>query len=639
VPEGLVPAPHVPGTFEVPGTLRLTTFRVRPYQEMSMPSSLRFEPWGVELACEGELTLLDAARRAEIPVGAVCGGRGTCGKCQVRLAAGPVPPPTPCDLAAIPAQALERGFRLACQHRAVDGMTVETLQMVAHGKDAAPQVGRPFEFSPPVRRSAVEVPAPSLSRPVDDASNLLAALEAAGAASVSSIDYRVAQELPRTLRGANWRVAASLRGGEVIALRSQAGVPPPLGMAVDLGTTNIVSYLYNLSDGALLDVRSASNPLAPYGADIISRLSHAQLSPENGARLQRILVKALNLLVERSTETAGGAPGDVEEVVVVGNSGMHHLFLNLAVGQLIGAPYIPAVRHSLTLKARELGLTAAPGAYAFLPPLVGGFVGSDLLAVALVVRLERRPGIRLALDIGTNTELLLSVNGQLYGCSTASGPALEGAALQYGSVAMPGAVDRVWLEGDGPAIVSHTLKNRPAIGICGSGIIDALACMHQAGILSRTGRMQAGQPGVREQSDGDHRYVLVPAGATGLGADLTISQSDVRAIQLAKGAIRAGIETLLSQHGLGSGALDEVVIAGAFGSALRVESALAIGLLPPLPAGRIRQVGNAAGAGAGLMLLSVDERREAELLSKQIRYMELAGNRRFNRLFAHAQWF
>ena len=601
-----------------------------------MPCRLRFEPWGVELACEGELTLLDAARRAEVPVGAVCGGRGTCGKCQVRLAAGPLPPPTPADLAAIPAQALERGFRLACQHRAADGMTVETLPMVAHGKDAAPQVGRPFEFQPPVRRSLVEVPAPSLSRPVDDAGNLLAALEAAGA---QSIDYRVAQELPRTLRGANWRVAASLRGGEVIALRGGAGAPPPLGMAVDLGTTNIVGYLYDLSDGALLDVRSASNPLAPYGADIISRLSHAQRTPEAGARLQRILVKGLNLLVERSTEAAGGAPGDVEELVVVGNSGMHHLFLNLAAGQLIGAPYVPALRQGLALKARELGLAAAPGAYAFMPPLVGGFVGSDLLAVALVARLERKPGIRLALDIGTNTELLLSVNGQLVCCSTASGPALEGAALQYGSVAMPGAVDRVWLEGDSPTIATHTLQNRPATGICGSGIIDALACMHQAGILSRTGRMQAGQPGVREQPDGDHRYVLVPARATGLGADLTISQSDVRAIQLAKGAIRAGIETLLSEHGLDHGALDEIVIAGAFGSALRVESALAIGLLPPLPIDRIRQVGNAAGAGAALMLLSVDERHEAELLSKQIRYMELAGNRRFTRLFAEAQWF
>jgi uncharacterized 2Fe-2S/4Fe-4S cluster protein (DUF4445 family) len=597
---------------------------------------VRFEPWGVELTCGEDLTLLDAARQAEIPIGAMCSGQGTCGKCQVRFAAGPVPAPTAYDLAAIPAQALERGFRLACQHRVMADMTVETLPMVAYGKDAAPQMERPFDVSPPVHRSSVDVPAPSVARPVDDAGNLLTVLGSTGA---QTVDYQVAQELPRTLRGAGWRVAASVRGGEVIAVRPQAGVHPPLGMAIDMGTTNIATYLYNLADGALLDMRSASNPLAPYGADIISRLSHAQRSAENGARLQRILVKALNLLLERCTEAVGSMPGDVEEVVVVGNSGMHHLFLNLAAGQLISAPYVPAIRRSLVIKARELSLAVASGAYIYLPPLVGGFVGSDLLAVALVTRLDRKPGIRLALDIGTNTELLLSVDGRLFCCSTASGPALEGAALQYGSIAMPGAVDHVWLEGDGTVVASHTIKNRPAVGICGSGIIDALACMHRMGILSRAGRIQAGRPGVQAQADGDHRYVLVPAQATGLGTDLTISQTDVRAIQLAKGAIRGGIETLLSEHGLTSDALDEIVIAGAFGSHLRTESAVAIGLLPPVPADRIRQVGNAAGAGAALMLLCEGERSEADKLSEHIRYIELAANRRFTRQFADAQRF
>ena len=600
---------------------------------------VRFEPWGVELRCENHLTVLDAARQAEVPIGATCNGRGTCGKCQVRVVSHPLPLPTAQDLAALTPQALERGFRLACQLRVSADTTVEVLPTVALGKEGAPLLERPFVFSPPVRRAPVDLAPPTLSRPIDDAGNLFEALEANGVQGVSSIDYRVAQEVPRVLRAAEWQVAASLRGEEIIAVQPQVGSLPPLGAAIDLGTTNIAVYLYRLDDGSLLDVRSAPNPLAPYGADIISRLIYAANNSDNGSRLQRILVKALNLLLERSIETAGSSTGSVEEVVIVGNSGMHHLLLNLAADQLIRAPYVPAIRRSLTIKARELGLVAATGSYVYLPPLIGGFVGSDLLAVALIARFDQKPGIRLALDIGTNTELLLSVNGQLFCCSTASGPALEGAALQYGSVAMPGAVDQVWLEGDGLTLASHTIGNRPAIGICGSGIIDALASMRRAGILSRTGRIQAGRPGVCEEADGNHRYVLVPAQATGLGTDLTISQSDVRAIQLAKGAIRAGIDTLLNDHGLACEALDEIVVAGAFGSHLRVDSALDLGLLPRVPAQRIRQVGNAAGAGAALLLLSVDERRQAELLSRQIHYTELAANRHFTRRFADAQWF
>lgn len=600
---------------------------------------VRFEPWGVDLKCEQRLTVLDAARLAEVPIGAACNGRGTCGKCQVRIVGDSLPAPTPHDWAALTPQALERGFRLACQLWVSSDITVEVMPTVALGKEGAPTPERDFVLAPPVRRVQIELTAPTLSRPVDDAGNLLTALEANGVRDISILDYRVAQELPRVLRAADWRVTASLRGREVIAARPQTSAPPPLGMAIDLGTTNIAAYLYRLDDGSLLDVRSAPNPLAPYGADIISRLIYACTDPKNAARLQHVLVKALNLLLARSTEAADSDAGSVEELVIVGNSGMHHLLLNLAAEQLIHAPYVPAIRHSMTIKARELGLMAVPGAYVYLPPLVGGFVGSDLLAVALVSQLDHKPGIRLAVDIGTNTELLLSVNGQLFCCSTASGPALEGAALQYGSVALPGAIDQVWLEEDSLRLVNHTIGNRPAIGICGSGIIDALACMRRAGILSRTGRIQAGRPGVREQADGNHQYVLVPTEATGLGAELTISQADVRAIQLAKGAIRAGIETLLGEHGLRSEALDEIVVAGAFGSHLRVESALAIGLFPPLPPERIRQVGNAAGAGAGLMLLSVDERRQAERLSQQIRYTELAANRGFARKFADAQWF
>ena len=351
-----------------------------------MPYTVRFEPWGSAVECTADQSLLDAARLAEIPVGAVCSGRGACGKCQVRVLTAP-PPPTQAERTTVAAGALEQGFRLACMHKADRDLTVEILPIISHGKGEAPPLERAFELAPAVRRQNVTLEPPSLDRPVDDGSNLLDALAAAGLLHVTETDYRVAQALQELLRSAEWRVAVSVRsattapgiepsGGhsprqaqpaeasiltrqalalsadEIIAVRPGFTAPPPLGLAVDLGTTNIATYLYNLNDGALLGVFGAANPLASYGADILSRLIYAQRSPENGGRLQRTLVKALNLLIEHAAQTAGFTPADVEELTVVGNSGMHHLFLNLPSGQLVRAPYVPATRRPMSLKAR-----------------------------------------------------------------------------------------------------------------------------------------------------------------------------------------------------------------------------------------------------------------------------------------------
>ena len=476
-----------------------------------MPYTVRFEPWGTTVECSADQSLLDAARLAEIPVGAVCSGRGTCGKCQVRILTEPAPPPVGTESSVVAAGALEQGYRLACMHQVDRDLTVEVLPIISHGKGEAPPLERAFELTPAVRRLIVTLKPPSLDRPVDDGSNLLAALADAGLPDITEMDYRAAQELPEALRSSDWRVAVSARGSEVIGVHPAAHAAPPLGLAVDLGTTNVATYLYNLENGSLLGVFGAANPLASYGADILSRLIFAGRSPENSARLQRTLVKAVNLLIEHATKTVGFAPSDVEEMTVVGNSGMHHLFLNLPPGQLIHAPYVPATRRALSIKARELGISAGVGTHVYMPPLVGGFVGSDLLAVALATRIDRKPGVRLALDIGTNTELLLSVEGRLFSCSTASGPALEGAALRFGSVAAAGVVDRVWLNpGDG-SIGYRTIRGKPAIGICGSGIVEALACMAQAGIFNASGRIQAGKPDVSEGPDGDRSFMLAPA--------------------------------------------------------------------------------------------------------------------------------
>ena len=598
-----------------------------------MPGTVRFEPWGAIVECATGQTLLDAARLADIPVGAVCGGNGTCGKCQVRILSGGIAPPLEVERAVLAPEALAEGFRLACRYPVAGDLAVEILSVAAHGKGTPPVLDGVALLSPAIRRVSAILRPPSLEHPTDDGSSLL---EATGA---SELDYHVAQVAPEILRTAGWEVEASVRNGELIALRPARSAPPPLGIAIDLGTTNIAAYLYNLSHGASLGVFTVANPLASYGADILTRLIYAQRSPEQSRRLQHVLVRALNLLLSRATGMAGYAPGDVEDVVIVGNTGMHHLLLNLPSRYLVVSPYVPATRRAMDVKAREIGLEVSRGAYLHLPPLVGGFVGSDLLAVALATRLDQKPGVRLAVDIGTNTELVLSVDGRMVSCSTASGPALEGAALRFGSPAGPGVVDHVWLEGDRASPRFRTIRGKPAIGICGSGIVSALACMAQLGIVNTGGRIQPGKPGVVEGSDGDRGYVLAPEDATALGSDLVISQHDVRAIQLAKGAIRGGIATLLAEHGLTADDLDEFLVAGTFGNHLEVESAIAIGLYPDIPRKRIRLIGNAAGAGAVLALLSMDERQEAADLSERIHYLELARIKRFARQFAEAQRF
>ena len=355
--------------------------------------------------------------------------------------------------------------------------------------------------------------------------------------------------------------------------------------------------------------------------------------------MQQVLAKALTEIARRAAGEAGASAGDIEEMVVVGNSGMHHLLLDLPGRALMNAPFVPVVSSALSLKARDLGIGICPGASLYLPPLVGGFIGSDLLGVALATRLDSAEGVRLALDIGTNTEILLCVDGSLTACSTASGPALEGAALRFGSLAVPGAIDVVRPGADGMRLDCRTIGNRPAAGICGSGIIDLLACLRATGTVDARGRLSAQARGVIPDPGGDHRYVIVPAGDTALGVDLTVSQAEIRQLQLAKGAIRAGIDTLLSLQGIDVEKVVEILMAGDFGSHLDTDNALRIGLLPPVDPRRVRRIGNAAGTGAAMMLLSNAERSHAATLARAIRHVELAREPGFLRRFARAQWF
>jgi uncharacterized 2Fe-2S/4Fe-4S cluster protein (DUF4445 family) len=355
--------------------------------------------------------------------------------------------------------------------------------------------------------------------------------------------------------------------------------------------------------------------------------SHSRSQADN---LKAVVVEALDALAAELCAEAGSEPRAILDAVIVGNTAMHHLLLGLGVRQLARSPYVPAVQRALDLKARDVGLRLAPGANVHTLPNVAGYVGADHVAMLLATGIHERDSVTLALDIGTNTEVCLAKDGQLTSISCASGPAFEGAHITHGMRAAEGAIEHVRLVDD--QIEFQTIGDKPPVGICGSGVLDALSALHEAGVVNTRGRMQR-DPRVVDTEQGE-AFVLVDKG--GAEKRITITQADVRELQLAKGAIRAGIELLLGARGLSAGDIDRVVVAGAFGTYIDVASAIAIGMLPDLPLDRFAQVGNAAGTGAVLALVSRRKRSEAGRLAAGIDYLELATAPKFARTFAEA---
>jgi uncharacterized 2Fe-2S/4Fe-4S cluster protein (DUF4445 family) len=398
--------------------------------------------------------------------------------------------------------------------------------------------------------------------------------------------------------------------------------PGALGLAVDIGTTKLAAYLVSLETGETVARAGAMNPQIAYGEDVISRIAYVGREPDGARKLRSILINALNNLLSGMCAETRQSPDSVLDAVLVGNTAMHHLFAGLPVEQLGHTPFTPASTGPLSIPIAQMGLNLNPSAMAYLPPVIAGYVGADHLAMLLATRAWKSPHNLLAIDIGTNTEIALVTRGKTTCCSCASGPAFEGAHIHEGMRAAPGAIERaLWSKG---TIIWQTIDDIAPIGICGSGILDVVASLLDGGLIKNTGILRAGSA---------TGYVLVPAAQTGLGRDLIVTRKDVHEIQLAKSAIRSGIEILLQEAGLTYVDLNEFIVAGAFGTYLDLRSAVRTGMFPPLPLEKYHQVGNAAGVGAKLMLLSVKMRRVAERLANRIGYIELTTRPAFTSLF------
>jgi len=600
-----------------------------------------FEPLGRRARVAEGATLLEAARQAGVGLNAICGGAGTCGTCRVRVVAGEVSPPTEVER-----DVVAEGFRLACQTRVLGDVRVDVPRTSITAPQRAQIEGRerPVELDPAVRSFDVTLAPPSLADLRADATRLREALHQqlprGGRGGVVRFDHAALCQLPAVLRENDWCIRIVTKDNEIIAVAPTGTLP--LGLAVDIGTTKLAAYLVDLESGETLAAAGAMNPQITYGEDVMARIAYAMEGGTRARELQQAVIGGLDDLTRELCMQVGRDTGEIVEAVLVGNTCMHHLVLGLPVAQLGRAPYVPALADSYDLKARELlpplegGVHLAPGANVHLLPNIAGFVGADHVAMLLATSIGGGAVTAplLGLDIGTNTEISLAVEGRLLSCSCASGPAFEGAHIQDGMRAAPGAIERVRLVGE--RVEYQTVDDAPPVGICGSGVLDCVAELRRVGALRANGAMvQGSHPRVHRTGKGG-AFLLVPASERCAPRDLVVTRKDVNEIQLAKAAIRAGIEVLLGEAGLEAEQIERVVVAGAFGTYLDVDSALAVGMFPPLPRERFVQVGNAAGIGAKMALMSRRCRERAEEIARRVEYVELTTHPRFVELYMAA---
>ncbi len=599
----------------------------------------------VQVAC-GD-TLVGAVARAGVIVEAPCGGRGNCGKCLVRVVSGDAPVSERCSEALSP-EKLAEGWRLACQVAVESDLVVEVPAAGRiHGERIVAGGAAEFrKLAPRVSQVEVTVPEPSLEDQRSDLDRLLDA----GGESLRGLDaqYSFLRELPAAVRAEGGRVVVTAcrrggaGGGRLVCAVPASKRPGLLGMSFDIGTTTLVGELWDLAAGRRLAVASRTNPQRECGDDVISRSDFASKDLAGLDKLQRLVAGGMSEIMNECLESAGASAGDVHDLMVAGNTVMTHLFFGVSPQNIAQSPFVPVFTRMREAPAAALSLPCAPGTRVAAMPAVSGYVGGDIVAGVLATRLlDEDNGTTLFIDVGTNGEMVLVHRGEAVACATAAGPAFEGARISRGMRAMSGAIEEVKF--DGKDLVCPSIDGAPARGICGTGLIDAAAVLAGTGLLDETGRLLSldelpgGLPAaLRERVQETDQGVEVLLGEN---RDVPLTGRDVRELQLAKAAIRAGADTLLAEADLEAHDLARVIIGGAFGSYIDRASALGIGLLPPVEIEKVTFAGNTSATGARLALLDMAVRDRAERVANEVRYLELSGRPDFQDLFAEAMMF
>jgi uncharacterized 2Fe-2S/4Fe-4S cluster protein (DUF4445 family) len=589
------------------------------------------------------VTLFDAASWNGIAIDSTCGGHGTCKKCRIRFKADP-PLPTSLDLRAYTAQEIRDGWRLACRTPATADADVEVPPLTTRPKAATVGVGRQVILRPAVRKRYLELAEPSLADQVTDLERVLGALTDLDPVA----DLAVLRTLGTTLRQSDFEVTAVVADETLIAVEPGDTTDRVFGLAFDLGTTTVVATLLDLTTGTPVAVESMLNKQQPFGADVIARISATMLDPAARDKLRQLAQETLAELSAAVCRAGGVPPAEVYEVALAGNATMVHLVLGIDPEPLGVAPFIMSARLLPEVRARDLGVPAHPQARAVVFPAFGAYVGGDITAGLLASGMDRDPRIRLFIDIGTNCEIVLGGRDWLLATAAPAGPAFEGASIRCGMRAADGAIEAVAVTEDGDLKLTVIGDTDPK-GLCGSGLVDAVAALVDAGVIDESGRFvqdlppRAAAP-VRRLAErltmiGKERVFVLHWSAAGdpdnrdPASSVYLSQRDIRELQFAKAAIATGWRILLEEAGLTTEDIKQVLLAGSFGSYLSAKSAIRIGLVPDVGPRRIIAAGNVAGEGAKMALLSIRDRAAALALLGEVKYVELSDRTDFNDRF------
>jgi uncharacterized 2Fe-2S/4Fe-4S cluster protein (DUF4445 family) len=595
---------------------------------------LRFEPDGTEVRVPSGTPVFDAASWNGVAIDSTCGGHGTCKKCKVRVVEGEVPVGD-VDPRAFSADELRDGWRLACRAAAREDLVVDVPPLQTRPKAALVGVGRHVILRPAVQKRHMVLDEPTLEDQRPDLTRVLDALDDLE----PRVDLPVLRTLGTVLRESNFDVTAVVCDDLLIGLEPGDTTARRFGIAFDLGTTTVVASLLDLEAGQPVAVRSMLNRQQPYGADVISRISATMMDEEALGKLRTLAQETMAELTAEVCEEGGVDPREVYEVSLCGNVTMMQIALGIDPEPLSMAPFVVAAQELPVVPAADLGVTVHPHASAFVFPSMGAYVGGDIVAGLLATGFTRDRRLRLFIDVGTNSEIALGSQDGALATAAPAGPAFEAAQIRCGMRAADGAIEGVTIA-DGELSLQVIGEVKP-VGICGSGLVDAVAELVGAGLLDHSGRFVDEETAASVAPDlserltkvGEERVFVLADGAGGPESAVFLSQRDVRELQFAKASIATGWNILLAELGLAPEDVSQVLLAGSFGAYLSPASAVKIGLVPRLPLPRIVSAGNVAGEGAKIALLSHRERAEAQSILREVRYVELSGREDFNDLF------
>lgn len=632
-----------------------------------------FQPSGRQGKAPTGVTVIEASRLLGADIESLCGGKKTCGKCKIRVEEGlfqkfgikssgtHLTPWEAEEGKYITADEKDAGYRLGCVARVKGDIQVFVPEESRAGKQVVSKKARDIhiDHNPTVKIYHIEMQPPTIDEPVGDFERICREMEKGHGLKDLTVDLFTLRQIPTALRDGDWKVTVSVwNDREVIRIRS-GKVEHAYGLAIDIGTTTVAGYVCDLTTMEVIDTVTLMNPQCKYGEDVMARIAFHVTTEDGLTRMSDDIIEGLNWLIDEAVKNTHPpkkkgqgdktylrlSKEDIEDITIVGNTAMHHILLKLNPKFLGSAPFPPVIHRSLDIKARDLGININPSSYVFMLPNEAGFVGADNVGVLIAETPYRSDNMQLIIDIGTNGELVFGNKERMLSASCATGPALEGAQIQFGMRASPGAIERFTLDPE-TYEVDYKVIGREAWrrysepnemkckGICGSGVLDVLAELYRAGVVTKSGafsKKQTSNRFRRNPEDNSAEFVIAWKKETSIGRDIVLTQKDIREIQLAKGALYCGCKLLMRRMGVEK--LDTVKIAGAFGTHVDKQKALTIGLFPDCDIEKVVSVGNAAGDGARIALLNREKRSEADWVARHVEYIELTVEKNFQEQF------